>query len=163
MAPAVIGHHRLARVGVELGVDGVEAIEAVLEALHLGGLAQHGAQQPPHQLQHPLLELEGAPAGAAQAAMGDRQTPDALDRIDAVAHPGIAVVAMHGVGGAGGQQAGDRMLAAEHHRLDLAIELPQQLPGLALGGWILDRRSGARIAGGGMTGHGIARCRVAQC
>ena len=129
MAPAVVGDNRLARVGVELGVDRIEAIEAGLEAFHLGGLAQHGAQQAPHQLQHPLLKLEGAPAGAALAAMGDCQPPDALNRVDAVAHPGIAVVAVHGVGGAGGQQAGDRMLAIEHHCLDLAIELQQQLVG----------------------------------
>ena len=59
VAPAVIGHHRIATGGVELGVDRIEGRQAGFEALHLGGLAQHRRQQAAHQLQHPLLELEG--------------------------------------------------------------------------------------------------------
>jgi hypothetical protein len=129
VAPAVVRHHRIAAGGVELGVDRVEAVQAGLEALHLGGLAQHGRKQAAHQLQHPLFELEGAAAGAPQAAIGQGETPDALNRIHAVAHPGIAVVAVHGVGGTGRQQAAQRMLALQNHRLDLAVEILEAVPG----------------------------------
>ena len=128
--PAVVGHHRFATAGVELGVDRIEPIQAVLEALHLGGLAQHRVEQSAHQLQHPLVQLKGAAAVAVQVAVGQGQAPDALDRIDAVPHPGVAVVAVHRVGGAGGQQACDRMLAGQHHLLDLAVDRLENLPGL---------------------------------
>jgi len=132
VAPAVVGHRRVARVGFELGVDGVEPVEGVLEALHLRGLAQHRVHQAAHQQQYPLLQFEGAPVGAPLAPVGQGQPPHALDRIDAVADPGVAVVAVHRVGGAGRQQTGDRMLALQHHRLDLAVELFQQDPGLPI-------------------------------
>ena len=129
VTPAVVGHHGLAAGGVELGVDGVEAVQAGLEALHLGGLAQHGRKQAAHQLQHPLLQLEGPAAGTPQAAVGQGQPPDALHGIHAVAHPGVAVVAMHGVGGAGRQQAAHRVLPLQHHGLDLAVEVLEAAPG----------------------------------
>ena len=159
MAPAVIGNHRLARAGVELGVDRVEGIEAALEALHLLRLAQHRAEQSTHQLQHPLLELVDAPAGTVEAPVSHRQAPDALNRVDAVAHPGIAVVAMHGAGGAGGQETRERMLAAEHHLLDLLVEALQQLAGLGVrqrrrGRLMLRRRVGMRVRGGAGSGSG---------
>jgi len=55
-------------------------------------------------------------------AVGQSQSPDALHRIDAVPHPGIAVVAMDGVRGAGGEQAADRVLPIENHPLDGLIQ-----------------------------------------
>ena len=48
MPPAVIGHYGSASGRVELGVDGMQAMQAVLEALHLRGLAQHGVEQAAH-------------------------------------------------------------------------------------------------------------------
>ena len=130
MAPAVVGHHRIAGGRIEFGVDGVEPLEARLEALHLRRLAHHRAHQSPHQLQDPLLQLEGAAAGPLQPPVGQGQSPDALDGIDAVPHPGVAVVAVHGAGGAGGKQTRDRMLPAQDHVLDLAVQPVEQLAGL---------------------------------
>ena len=149
MPPAVVAHNGFATAGVELGVDRIERIEAALEALHLGGLAQHGGEQAPHELEHALLQLEGAAAGPAQAAVGQGQAPDALNGVHAIAHPGIAVVAVNGVGGAGGQQTGERMLAAQHHRIDAAVELLEHGPGpgvLRFEGW---RNAGVSPGGGG--------------
>ena len=130
MAPAVIGDDGIAAGGVELGVDRIEAIEALLKPLHLRGLAQHRVEQAPHQLQHPLFQLKHPPVVAPQALVCQGQTPDALDRIHAVAHPGIAVVAMHGVGRTGWQQSGDRVLTGQHHRFDLAVDLREHRPGV---------------------------------
>ena len=130
VSPAVVGHHRITAAGVEFGVNRIKPIQAVLEALDLGGLAQHRVEQPAHQLQHPLVQLKGAAAVAVQAPVGQGQTPDALDRIDAVPDPGVAVVAVHRVGGAGRQQAGDGVLARQHHLLDLAVDRLEHLPGL---------------------------------
>ena len=61
-------------------------------------------------------------------AVGKGEPPDALDRVNAIANPGIAVIAMHRVGRAGGEQAGDRMLATQHHPRDRVIQLQQQVP-----------------------------------
>ena len=79
MPPAVIGHYGSAGGRVELGVDGMQAMQAVLEALHLRGLAQHGVEQAAHQLQHPRFKLVYAATGPPQAAMGQGKSPDALD------------------------------------------------------------------------------------
>jgi len=131
VSPAVVGHHGVAAVGVVLGVQRIQRLQAVLEALQLRRLAQHGVEQPAHQLQHPLLQFEHAGGGTAQAPVGQGQAPHALHGVDAVAHPGIAVVAMHRVGGAGGQQAGHRVLALQHHPLNLRIESLQPVPGFS--------------------------------
>ena len=104
-------------------MKGVEGVEALLEALHLVGLPHHRAHQTAHQGHHPLLQLPGAPAGLPLlTAVGQGQSPNALHRIDAVPHPGIAVVAMDGVGGAGREQAADRVLPIENHPLDGLIQ-----------------------------------------
>ena len=117
------------------------------------GLAQHRVEQAPHELQHPLLQLIDAGGGATQAPVGQGETPDALDRIDAVPHPGIAVVAVDVVGGAGGEQAGDRVLALQHHLIDLAVQFLQVLPGFS--GTQL-QRCGAVRNRGAAEGHGRA-------
>ena len=130
VAPAVVRHHRRPGSRVELRVQGIEGPQAALEALHLRRLAHHRREQPPHQLQHPLLQLEGPAARPVQAPVGDRQTPNALDGVDAIAHPGVAIVAMHGVCRAGGQQPCQRMLTAENHCVDLAVEMSEEGQGL---------------------------------
>ena len=139
MAPAVVGHHRVAGAGVVFGVEGIKRVKGRLEPLHLVGLAHHGVEQAPHQRQHPLLEFPGPCCGVAlEAAMRHRQTPNALDGVDAVAHPGVAVIAMHGVGCAGRQEAGDGMLPAQHHPFDRCVQALQQgfarLPLIEIGG-----------------------------
>ena len=101
----------------------IEWIEAALETLHFVRLPQHGPQQPTHQGDHPLLQFPGALVVVPRAvSVGHGQGPDALNRVDAVAHPGIAVVAVDGVGGAGGQQAADRILALQNHRLNRTVQ-----------------------------------------
>ena len=123
MPPGVVSHHRLAGATVVFGVKGVEGVEALLEALHLLGLPHHRAHQAAHEGHHPLLQLPGAQAVLPLlTAVGQGQSPDALHRIDAVPHPGIAVVAMDGVSGAGGEQAADRVLPIENHPLDGLIQ-----------------------------------------
>ena len=53
---------------------------------------------------------------------------------------------MHGVGGAGRQQAADRVLAGQDHGLDLGIQCLQGPPGL---GWI-QLQGGLACAGVGL-------------
>ena len=126
MSPGVIRHHRIAAAAVVLRVQSVERIEADFEALHLPGLAEHGSQQPPHQGDHPLLELPGPPVvGSMASTVGHGQSPDALHGVDTVPHPGIAVVAVNRVGGAGGQQTTDWVLTLQHHLLNRTIEPSQ--------------------------------------
>ena len=79
MAPAVVGNHRASGGRVELGVDGMQPVQAVLEALHLRRLAQHGVEQATHQLQHPGFKLVDPAAWSPQPPMGEGQSPDALD------------------------------------------------------------------------------------
>ena len=123
VAPGVIGNDGIAAGTVVFGMKRVQRIQAVLEALHLFGLAQHGAHQASHQGDHPLLQLPG-PAVLNTPVAPDRQAqgPDALHGIDAVPDPGIAVVAMDGVGGACGQQATHGVLTIQDHPADRAIQ-----------------------------------------
>ena len=134
MAPSVVGHHGVAAGGVELGVQGIQPIQAVFEALHLGSLAQHGVEQAPHQLHDPLLQLKSPPVVAPHPGVGHGQAPHALDRIDAVAHPGVAVVSVHRVGGACRQQTRNRVLAGEHDGFDLTVDFFEYRPGFRLSG-----------------------------
>ena len=123
MPPGIVSNHRFAGAAVVLGVKGVEGVEALLETLHLRGLPHHRAHQTAHEGHHPLLQFPGAQAVLPLLpAVGQGQSPNALHRIDAVPHPGIAVVAMDGVGGAGGEQAADRVLPIENHPLDGLIQ-----------------------------------------
>ena len=102
MSPAVIRHHRCSQSAVVLRMQRIQGIEAVLEALHFFRLAQHRLKQAAHQVQHALLKLPGPAAVlAVLSTVGDGQSPHALNRIDAVPDPGISIVAMHRVGGAG--------------------------------------------------------------
>ena len=123
MPPGVVSDHWLAGAAVVFGVKGVEGVKALFEALHLLGLPHHRAHQAAHEGHHPLFQLPGAQAVLPLlTAVGQSQSPDALHRIDAVPHPGIAVVAMDGVRGAGGEQAADRVLPIENHPLDGLIQ-----------------------------------------
>ena len=123
MPPGVIGHHGVTTGTVVFRVQCVQGIQAVLEPLHLSGLAQHRPQQAAHQGDHPLFEFPGpAVLPSPLAADGQAQGPDALHGIDAIPHPGVAVVAMDRVGGAGGQQTADGVLAFQHHLADGAVQ-----------------------------------------
>ena len=123
MPPGVISHHRVPAAAVVLRMQRIEWIKAALETLHFVRLPQHGPQQSTHQGDHPLLQFPGALVVVPRAvSVGHGQRPDALNRVDAVAHPGIAVVAVDGVGGAGGQQAADRILALQNHRLNRTVQ-----------------------------------------
>ena len=132
MSPAVIRNHGLPAGAVVFGMQGIEWIQAALEALHLPGLAHHRVEQSAHQVHHALLQLPAALAGAFHPVMRLCQAPHTLNRIDAVPDPGIAVIAMHGVGCAGRQQSADRVLALQHHGLDRLIQAVQPLQLLGL-------------------------------
>ena len=133
MSPTVIRNHGLPAGAVVFGMQGIEWIQAALEALHLPGLAQHRLKQAAHQVQHALLKLPGPAAVlAVLSTVGDGQSPHALNRIDAVPAPGIAVIAMHGVGCACRLQSADRVLALQHHGLDRLIQAVQPLQLLGL-------------------------------
>ena len=127
MSPAVIRNHWLPAGAVVFGMQGIEWIQAALEAFHLPGLAHHRVEQSAHQVHHALLELPAALAGPLHPAMRCRQAPHTLNGIDAVPHPGIAVIAMHGVSRAGRQQSADRVLALQHHGIDRLIQAVQPL------------------------------------
>ena len=126
MAPGVIGHHRITIAAVVLGMQRVERIKTGLEPLHLGGLAQHRSEQPAHQGEHPLVQFPNTAAVlSGAAAVGHRQGPDALDRVHAISDPGIAVVPVDGVGGAGWKQPADGVLAVQNNAFNRTVELFQ--------------------------------------
>ncbi len=111
MPPAVIGHNLIAIGAVVFGMQGIERIKAVLEALHFWGLTHHAVEQPAHQRQNPLFEFPAALGGPpVKATMGNRQAPNALNRVHTVANPGVSVVSVHGVCRAGGKQSAHGML-----------------------------------------------------
>ena len=56
------------------------------------------------------------------AADRQAQCPDALNGIHAVSDPGIAIVAMDRMRGAGGKQATDGVLALKHHLADGVVK-----------------------------------------
>ena len=59
--------------------------------------------------------------------MRNRQTPDALNGVDAVADPGIAVIAVNSVSRARGEQPADRVLASKHHAINRLVERSELL------------------------------------
>ena len=136
MPPGVIRHHRLTAAAVVFGVEGVSGVEAALEPLHFSGLPHHRPQQTAHQGQHALFQLPGPTAAVAMtSSVSEGKPPDALDGIDAVPHPGIAVIAVDGVGGAGRQQSADRILTLQHDLFDRSIQTLQDPVALA---WVAD-------------------------
>ena len=56
------------------------------------------------------------------ATMGDGQAPNALNRVHAVANPGVSVISVHGVGRAGWKQSAHWMLTLQNHRFDGYIQ-----------------------------------------
>ena len=57
--------------------------------------------------------------------MGNGQSPNALDRIHAVANPGIAVVAMNGVSCARRKESAERVLPLQDHGFNGAVQVLQ--------------------------------------
>jgi len=104
------------------------------EALHLVGLAQHRHQQAAHQHQDPLLQLKHPLAGSVEAAVRQRQPPDAFEWSTRSRGPRhrrslpwtvLAVLA--------GSRAADRVLTHQHGPLDLAIEELKHRLGFGIG------------------------------
>ena len=123
MPPGIVGHHWFTTAAVVFGMQGIQRIEAVFEAFDLPGLTQHRPQQATHQSDHPLFELPGpAVPFTTVAADGEAQGPDALNGVHTVPDPGVAVIPMDRVGGAGGKQTTDRVLALQHHLADGAVQ-----------------------------------------
>jgi hypothetical protein len=120
-------------------VERVARVLAALEGLDLVRLAHHRAQQPAEAADDGVFEFEAAVGGGVAAPVGERQRPRRHQPVHHVAHPGVGVVAVRVDRGAGGQQAGDRVLAGEDHALDLVVEA---LEGVHGGGPTGEARSG---------------------
>mmetsp|Transcript_45670 Transcript_45670/g.114921 ORF Transcript_45670/g.114921 Transcript_45670/m.114921 type:complete len:441 (+) Transcript_45670:2676-3998(+) len=155
VAPLVVRHHRFPCLGVVFGMQRILGCLGVLENLHLGRLPHHGAQQAAHQLHHGHFQLKGTHAGlhclVLTFLVGQGQRPHTQDAVHVVPHPCVRVVPVHGDRGAGGQEAGARVLLVQHHALHDAMEVVQGAGG---GGEVrrLVHLSGQRRSRGGVHG-----------